>query len=106
VAQTRSGGDKIPITTSSNEARKLYLEGRDLLEKLRATDARHLFEQAAAKDPNFALAYVGLANTAEPMASLSMQPHMRRRSWTRSAKGSATSFFRSSRRSKVMPQAT
>jgi tetratricopeptide (TPR) repeat protein len=64
LAQTRSGGDKIPITTSSDEARKLYLEGRDLLEKLRATDARHLFEQAVAKDPNFALAYVGLANTA------------------------------------------
>lgn len=64
VAQTRSGGDKIPITTSSDEARKLYLEGRDLLEKLRATDARHLFEQAVAKDPGFALAYVGLANTA------------------------------------------
>jgi len=64
VAQTRSGGGKIPITTSSEEARKLYLEGRDLLEKLRATDARHQFEQAVAKDPNFALAYVGLANTA------------------------------------------
>ena len=64
VAQTRAAGDKIPITTSSDEARKLYLEGRDLLEKLRATDARHLFEQAVAKDPAFALAYVGLANTA------------------------------------------
>jgi tetratricopeptide (TPR) repeat protein len=64
LAQAPAGGDKIPITTSSDEARKLYLEGRDLLEKLRGTDARRLFEQAVAKDPNFALAYVGLANTA------------------------------------------
>ena len=58
------GGGKIPITTSSDEARKLYLEGRDLLEKLRGTDARRLFEQAVAKDQSFALAYVGLANTS------------------------------------------
>jgi Tfp pilus assembly protein PilF len=58
------GGGKIPITTSSDEARKLYLEGRDLLEKLRGTDARRLFEQAVAEDQNFALAYVGLANTS------------------------------------------
>ena len=64
LVQARDGGDKIPITTSSEEARKLYLDGRDLLEKLRGTDARRLFEQAVAKDPNFALAYVGLANTS------------------------------------------
>jgi len=57
-------GDKVPITTPSQEARQLYLDGRDLLEKLRGTDARRLFEQAVAKDPNFALAYVGLANTS------------------------------------------
>ena len=54
----------IPITTTSPEARELYLKGRDLAEKLRATDARTLFEQAAAKDPGFALAQVGLANSA------------------------------------------
>jgi tetratricopeptide (TPR) repeat protein len=57
-------GDRIPITTSSDEARQLYLKGRDLAEKLRATDARPLFEQAAAKDPTFALAQLGLAQTA------------------------------------------
>src|SRR4029453_14155469 len=66
LAQTAADGDKIPITTSSPEARKLYLDGRDLLEKLRATDARRLFEQAVAKDPNFALAYVGLGQHAGP----------------------------------------
>jgi tetratricopeptide (TPR) repeat protein len=53
--------DKMPITTSSDEARKLFLEGRDLMEKLRGTDAVALFERALAADPDFALAYVGLA---------------------------------------------
>ena len=56
--------DKLPITTSSEEARELYLKGRDLAEKLRATDARALYEQAVAKDKAFALAHLGLANSA------------------------------------------
>jgi tetratricopeptide (TPR) repeat protein len=56
--------DKIPITTSSEEARQLYVKGRDLAEKLRATDARALYTQALAKDKTFALAQLGLANTA------------------------------------------
>ena len=64
VARAAAPADRIPITTSSEEARQLYLEGRDLVEKLRATDARALFQQAAAKDPGFALAQVGLANSA------------------------------------------
>jgi tetratricopeptide (TPR) repeat protein len=59
-----TAADKIPITTSSEEARQLYLKGRDLSEKLRATDARALYQQAATKDPGFALAQVGLANSA------------------------------------------
>jgi tetratricopeptide (TPR) repeat protein len=55
----------IPVTTSSEEARELYLQGRDLVEKLRATDARKLFEAAAAKDKGFALAQLGLANSSQ-----------------------------------------
>src|SRR5262245_34343189 len=62
--QTSQPSGKVPITTASEDARKLYLQGRDLAEKLRATDARKYFEQAAASDPDFALAYVGLANTS------------------------------------------
>jgi tetratricopeptide (TPR) repeat protein len=58
------GDGKLPITTKSEEARRLYLQGRDLLEKLRVTDAREYFQQAVAKDPDFALAHLGLANTA------------------------------------------
>ena len=55
---------KVPITASSDEARALYLRARDLGEKLRVTDAHQMYEQAIAKDPSFALAYVGLANTS------------------------------------------
>jgi tetratricopeptide (TPR) repeat protein len=63
-AQAKAAADKVPITTSSEEARQLYLKGRDLAEKLRATDARRFYEQAVAKDPNFALGHLGLANTS------------------------------------------
>ena len=63
LAQARSDG-KVPITTSSSEARELYLKGRELAEKLRATDAHEYYKQATAKDPNFAMAYIGLANTS------------------------------------------
>jgi tetratricopeptide (TPR) repeat protein len=55
---------KVPITTSSPEARQLYLQGRDLTEKLRAADAYPLFEKAVGKDPNFALGFLGMANAA------------------------------------------
>ena len=64
AAGLTAAADRIPITTQSDDARKLYLKGRDLVEKLRATDARPFFEQAAQKDPSFALAQVGLANSA------------------------------------------
>ncbi len=59
--QSQATRDKIPITTSSAQARELYLKGRDLSEKLRATDARKFFEEAVAQDKEFALGYVGLA---------------------------------------------
>jgi tetratricopeptide (TPR) repeat protein len=63
-AAPKAASDKVPITTASDEARQLYLQGRDLFEKLRATDAHARFEAAVAKDKDFALGYVGLANTA------------------------------------------
>jgi tetratricopeptide (TPR) repeat protein len=63
-ASSATPADRIPITTSSEKARQLYLKGRDLAEKLRATDARALFGQAAAMDPGFALAQVGLATSS------------------------------------------
>ena len=62
--QSNSAAGKVPITTSSDEARTLYLRGRELAEALRGTDARALYKQAVEKDGQFALGYVGLANTS------------------------------------------
>lgn len=63
-ASTTEVATAIPITTSSEEARDLFIQGRDLAEKLRALDARPHLEQAVEKDPTFASAYLLLANTA------------------------------------------
>jgi len=51
----------VALTTASEEARQLYLQGRALSENLRAHDGRKLYEQAAAKDPSFAMAHYQLA---------------------------------------------
>ena len=55
---------QLPVTTASDSAREAYLAGRNLQERLRAADARVEFEKAAAADPSFALAQLGLATTA------------------------------------------
>jgi hypothetical protein len=55
---------RLAITTDSDEARALFLKARNLAEKLHAADARPVYLEAIAKDPNFALAYFGLATTA------------------------------------------
>jgi superkiller protein 3 len=54
-------GGKIPITTSSQEAKQLFLKARDLQERLQTQESRQFLEQAVAKDPNFAAAYLLLA---------------------------------------------
>ena len=48
---------KIQITTSSEEARAEFLKGRDLFEKLRGQESLQHFENAIAKDKDFAFAY-------------------------------------------------
>ena len=60
---TRGPGE-IPITTQSDEARKIFLEARQLAENLRSDEARVLFDQALEKDPEFALAHMGRALNA------------------------------------------
>ncbi len=55
---------KIAITTTSEEARKEFLSGRDLAEKLRITDSIQHFDKAIALDPNFALAHLNRANVS------------------------------------------
>ncbi len=55
---------KIPVTTSSEEARKAFLAGRDLSEKLRLTDSIQHFDKAISLDSNFALAHLLRANVS------------------------------------------
>jgi len=55
---------KIPITTSSEVARDAFLKGRWLSENLRVTDAHAYFLKAVEADPDFAIAHLGVANTA------------------------------------------
>jgi tetratricopeptide (TPR) repeat protein len=54
----------IPISTASDEARRLYLEGRALTEQLRAHDGREKLEQAVAADPSFPMGHYQLAANA------------------------------------------
>jgi tetratricopeptide (TPR) repeat protein len=61
AATVEANKGAIALTTASDEARQLYLEGRTLSENLRAHDGRKLYEQAAAKDPSFAMAHYQLA---------------------------------------------
>jgi len=56
--------DKIPVTTSSKKARKLFFAGRELADRIRFTDARDYFLRAIDEDPQFAMAYLYLANNS------------------------------------------
>lgn len=55
-------GGKLPVTTSSEEAKKEFLQGRDLAERLLAQDSIAHFDKAIALDPKFASAELGRAN--------------------------------------------
>ncbi len=55
---------KIPVTTSSEEARKEFLQGRDLNEKLLVQDSIQHFDKAISLDPNFASAELNRANVS------------------------------------------
>jgi len=72
--QLRLAGDERGITkkyTSSNEAYQLYLKGRFHWTKRTKDDldkSVESYKQAISLDPNFALAYVGMAETYNSMA--------------------------------------
>ncbi|HWN08491.1 MAG TPA: tetratricopeptide repeat protein [Pyrinomonadaceae bacterium] len=61
---TGAQSGKIPVTTSSEEARKEFLQGRDLAEKLRIQDSIQHFDKAISLDPNFALAELNRAQVS------------------------------------------
>ncbi len=58
-------GGKVPVTTSSEEAREVYLQGRDRFEALQYAEAAELFQQATELDPGFAMAHLMRATTTE-----------------------------------------
>src|SRR6266480_1950122 len=61
---TNAENGKIPITTSSAEARKEFLAGRDLSDRLLIQDSIQHFDKAIALDPNFALAELTRAQSS------------------------------------------
>ena len=63
VAASSDGG-KIPITSSSDEARKEFMTGRDLSERLLGQESLQHFDKALALDPEFAAAELGRANNS------------------------------------------
>jgi len=59
-----SDSGKIPVTTSSDEAKKEFLAGRDLAEKLLITDSLQHYDKAISLDPNFASAELNRATSS------------------------------------------
>ena len=55
---------KIATTAASDEARKEFLKGRDLAERLLIQDSIQHFDKAISLDPNFALAELNRANVS------------------------------------------
>ena len=56
---------KIPVSTSSCDARDNYLKGKEFANNLQNEDALEYFEKAIEQDPEFAIAYLaaGLAQS-------------------------------------------
>jgi tetratricopeptide (TPR) repeat protein len=59
---------KVPVTTSSEDAREAFLTGRALLSDLHSTESIPFFEQAVSLDPDFAMSYVLLAAASQTAA--------------------------------------
>ena len=62
---------EMPITTKSEEARQLYLQGRDLRTQYKFKEAATVLDKALALDPDFALAHLerAMASVEGGMAS-------------------------------------
>ncbi|HKD16984.1 MAG TPA: tetratricopeptide repeat protein [Thermoanaerobaculia bacterium] len=59
-----AGDGKVPITTSSAEAKAEYEQGRTLVDNLKITDAAPHFQKAVELDPSFAIAELSVANSS------------------------------------------
>ena len=58
----------VPITTSSDEARALYMQGQSLLDNLHLIEANQVFTKAVEEDPDFAMGHLMLAVTSQTAA--------------------------------------
>jgi len=56
--KTQPTGNEIPVTTTSKEALKFFLDGRDKFENIEFITAASLFDKAIQTDTNFAMAYL------------------------------------------------
>ena len=56
--KTQSPGNEIPVTTTSKEALKFFIDGRDKFENMEFIEADSLFDRAIQTDSNFAMAYL------------------------------------------------
>jgi len=68
VAAPAEAAAKIPLTTASEQARDLYMQGLALFDDLHATDAHSMFTKAVAADPDFAMGYVQVATSSQTAA--------------------------------------
>lgn len=64
-----AAAEELPVTTASDEARTHYVAGLRALDMGDGDEARAHFEQAIASDPEFAMAYYGLASSANSFES-------------------------------------
>jgi serine/threonine protein kinase/tetratricopeptide (TPR) repeat protein len=67
-AATKGSKPIAEVTTASLEAYELFLKGQEDFDRFYFEDARAYFEQAAAKDPKFALAHYYLARVYSHLA--------------------------------------
>jgi serine/threonine protein kinase len=79
VAAPRTGttSDEIPIAkpgTADLDAYHLYLKGRYYWYRRELPQAISCFEQAVSRDPNYAAAYCGIADTYSSLALLGLMP--------------------------------
>jgi len=63
-----AAAEKVPVTTASESARDLYMQGQALLDDLHFLDANEQFTQAVEADTEFAMAYLMLSQTAQSTA--------------------------------------
>lgn len=57
--------DKVPVTTQSEEARALYEQGLAFADNLQLVEANERFASAVEIDPEFAMAYVRMAQSSQ-----------------------------------------